>query len=254
MYTLSVGAIFKNESHCMKEWIEHYLFHGVDHFYLINDKSTDSSVEVLQEYIDRGLVDLFERDQPMYIGRQADLYTLFILPRLSETQWLLMVDLDEFMWSPMNVNMKDTLQYCCQYKQIQVSQTRFGSNGHEDQPQSLVAGFTKREQNPPLSEPFKYFVQSDVGFRSLGIHVAVFEDPAMYGDGSFILINSEWFTLNHYNCQSKSYWKTVKMTRGDADNWKVRTMELFNELDLNEVEDTRLLEQNKSLLASLVNV
>ena len=44
------------------------------------------------------------------------------------------------------------------------------------------------------------------------------------------------------------------MTRGDADNWKVRTMELFNELDLNEVEDTRLLEQNKSLLASLVNV
>ena len=44
------------------------------------------------------------------------------------------------------------------------------------------------------------------------------------------------------------------MTLGDADNWKVRTMELFNELDLNEVEDTRLLEQNKSLLASLVNV
>jgi hypothetical protein len=254
MYTLSVGAIFKNESHCIKEWIEHYLFHGVDHFYLINDKSTDSSVEQLKEYIDRGIVDLFEVDHPMYLGRQAHLYTVLILPHISETQWLLIVDLDEFMWSPMNVNMKSTLQYLSQYKQIQVSQTLFGSDGHDDQPRSIVAGFTKREQNPSFSKPFKYFIKTDVQFTSLGVHGAKFEDSVMYEAKTFILINPEFFTLNHYNCQSKSYWKTVKMTRGDADNWKVRTMELFNELDLNEVEDTRLLEQNRPLLASLVDV
>lgn len=251
MYTLSVGAVFKNEAHCMKEWIEHYLFHGVDHFYLINDNSTDSSVEILQPYIKRGVVDLFEGGLPIYSGRQRDMYTIHILPRISETKWLLMVDLDEFMWSPMNVNMKDTLKLCSRIKQIQVGETRFGSNGHDDQPKSLVAGFTKRESKPPTDRPFKYFIQCDVQYESIGVHIAKFTDHSFYAQETFILVNPECFTLNHYNCQSRTFWTTVKMTRGDADNWKVRTMELFDELDLNEVEDTRLLEQNASLLTPL---
>jgi hypothetical protein len=36
-YYLSVGAIFKNESMILKEWIEHYLHHGFEHIYLINE-------------------------------------------------------------------------------------------------------------------------------------------------------------------------------------------------------------------------
>ena len=40
MYNLSVGALFKNESHALEEWLEHYLYHGADHFYLINDGSS----------------------------------------------------------------------------------------------------------------------------------------------------------------------------------------------------------------------
>jgi len=39
---LGIGAVFKNESHIMIEWIEHYLSHGVDTIYLINDESTDN--------------------------------------------------------------------------------------------------------------------------------------------------------------------------------------------------------------------
>ena len=42
MYKLSVGTIFKNEEHIIKEWIEHYLYHGVEHFYLIDDNSDDN--------------------------------------------------------------------------------------------------------------------------------------------------------------------------------------------------------------------
>ena len=50
-YFFSIGAIFKNESHILKEWVEHYLFHGVDHMFLINDKSTDNYLEILEPYI-----------------------------------------------------------------------------------------------------------------------------------------------------------------------------------------------------------
>ena len=45
-YKLSVGGVFKNEAHSIKEWIDHYLFHGADHFYLINDGSTDNTLSI----------------------------------------------------------------------------------------------------------------------------------------------------------------------------------------------------------------
>ena len=41
-YYLSIVAIFKNESWILKEWIEHYLNQGVDHFFLIDNGSTDN--------------------------------------------------------------------------------------------------------------------------------------------------------------------------------------------------------------------
>jgi glycosyltransferase involved in cell wall biosynthesis len=104
-YNLSVGAIFKNESHSIKEWIMHYLHHGVEHFYLINDNSTDNFMEILQEYIDKDIVTLFNVDEPYYLGRQRNLYNRHILPLLKESKWLLMVDLDEYVWSKLDINL-----------------------------------------------------------------------------------------------------------------------------------------------------
>mgnify|MGYP001268319372 CR=1 FL=1 len=61
-YYLSVATIFKNESWSMKEWLEHYYFHGVDHVYLVNDFSSDRYLPILQPYIDMGFVTLFHND------------------------------------------------------------------------------------------------------------------------------------------------------------------------------------------------
>lgn len=60
VYGLAVAAIFKNEEHSMVEWIEHYLRRGAEHFYLIDDGSTDRSVEFLKPYIDAGQVTLLQ--------------------------------------------------------------------------------------------------------------------------------------------------------------------------------------------------
>ena len=130
MHTLSVGAVFRNESDSIQEWIEHYLFHGAEHFYLINDDSTDNSVQVLQPYVDAGFVTLYNASWGRYLGRQRDIYNHYILPHLNETKWLLMVDLDEYMWSPMDVNLCSILAQCEHLGQIQVRDTLFGSNGH----------------------------------------------------------------------------------------------------------------------------
>ena len=35
-YKLVIVAIFKNEAIAMREWLEHYIRQGVEHFYIIN--------------------------------------------------------------------------------------------------------------------------------------------------------------------------------------------------------------------------
>ena len=109
-YKLSIGSMFKNESHSIREWIRHYLLHGVEHFYLINDNSTDNFMEQIKEYVDLNIITLFNVDEPYYLGRQRNLYNKHILPIAKETQWLLMVDLDEYVWSKLDVNLVNVLK------------------------------------------------------------------------------------------------------------------------------------------------
>ena len=59
MHKLSIGAIFCNEAPSLKEWLDHYINRNVDHFYLINDNSNDNFKEVLDPYIQKGYITLF---------------------------------------------------------------------------------------------------------------------------------------------------------------------------------------------------
>lgn len=246
-YYLSVGAMFKNESHSIQEWITHYLHHGVDHFYLINDKSTDNSVERIQPYIDKGLITLFHVEEPYYLGRQRNLYNRHILPLLKESQWLLMIDLDEYVWSPRSSSLPHILRHSEHLGQIQLKETIFGSNGHIKQPAAIIPSFTKREPlNTTRSKKIKYFVNSNYEFTSLNIHHADFT-KSEYMQTNCIISDGAYFQLNHYNCQSLEFWTQVKCSRGDADNYLVRVESGHSEYDMNDEEDLGLYNQNKEL-------
>ena len=70
----------------------------------------------------------------------------------------------------------------------------------------------------------------------------------------FIVLNDPYFVLNHYNCQSENFWKHVKCRRGDADEYKVRDMELFKLNDQNDVEDTRLRDVNAAMVLCVPDI
>jgi hypothetical protein len=251
MYTLSVCALFKNESHILKEWIEHYLYHGVEHFYLLNDESTDNYQECLEPYLDK--VTLINVDMPRFTGRQKDIYNTYMLPRLQETQWLLIVDVDEFVWSPRSIDLKHILRYSEYYAEIQFPQSLYGSNGHKTQPVSVVKSFTKRRAcqfGQSRTNGYKYFINSSFPFKTLGVHMAI---PAREEDekNRWIVINDNCFVLNHYSSQSYEYFVNKKCTRTDADQFKTLQASDFPEFDTNEVEDMGLYEQNKELIERL---
>jgi len=234
MYKLAVGALFKNESHIIKEWIEHYLARGVEHFYLIDDNSTDGFMSEIAPYMNR--ITLFTANWTYYLGRQKDMYNRFILPHIKETQWLLMVDMDEFMWAATK-DLTQVLEGCRGLSQIQVQCTFFGSNGHITQPPSVVKYFTKR-QGILNDGSRKYFINTDYEFTALYIHHAECTNKEK---GHFLLLD-HLFRMNHYSCQSLEFWKNNKCKRGDSDDYRVRTEADFAALDLNEVEDLGLIE------------
>ena len=253
-YYLSVGAMFKNESHGIKEWILHYLHHGVEHFYLINDNSTDNSVNIIQEYVDKGLVTLFNVDEPYFYGRQRFIYNKYILPLIKESKWLLMVDLDEYVWSQKEINLQNVLRGFENYGQVQIHEHVFGSCGHIEQPTHIVKSFIKRQHHNPFVDrgKLKYCVNSSYEFSSLNIHHANFTINEYDKDASkFILVFPDYLVVNHYNCQSQELWNNVKCTRGDADNYLVRTPEDFNFFDKNDMDDVDLYFQNLLLYADI---
>ena len=245
-YYFSVGAIFKNESHSIKEWIEHYLHHGVEHFYLINDNSDDNSVEVIQEYIDKNIVTIFNVNEPYYLGRQRNLYNRHILPLIKETKWLLMADIDEYVWSPIDIHLPNVLKPAEYLGQIQIKQKLFGSNGHIIQPSQIVKEFTKRRSL--IDDNRKYIINSSHDFSSLNVHHADFTTKDYINDiTKCMLVNPEYFINNHYCCQSQEFWNNVKCSRGDSDNYLQRTPADFYNYDINEEEDLGLYNQNIEL-------
>ena len=250
MHFLSVGAVFRNESDGIVEWIKHYLHHGVDHFYLINDNSDDDTVSKIQEYIDKGIVTLYHAKENYYLGRQRNVYNRFFLQHMQQkdTQWLLIVDLDEYVWSPRAVHLGSILRLeCSELGQIQIQQYLYGSNGHVKQPESIVKHFTKRSHAPLRC--LKYFINSNFEFTSINIHHADFAVEANKTNASvFIIINMDFFLFNHYSCQSVEFWQNIKCTRGDGDAYIQRDMTRFHEIDVNDVEDTRLLEHYMDIL------
>jgi hypothetical protein len=91
---LSLGAIFKNEAFIMEEWISHYIDEGVEHFYLIDNGSTDNYKEILDKFGSK--ITLFVDPKR---HAQAELYNKYFKPVNRMNTWMIIVYLDEFMYS-----------------------------------------------------------------------------------------------------------------------------------------------------------
>nr|UZT28781.1 glycosyl transferase family 2 [Nucleocytoviricota sp.]UZT29057.1 glycosyl transferase family 2 [Nucleocytoviricota sp.] len=255
MYYFTIGAIFKNEAHILKEWLEHYFYHGIEHIYLINDYSTDNFFEILKPYIDKQKVTLYNCDiDKKWLGMQEEKYNDFFQKNLSETKWFGIVDLDEFLYSPLEIDVKKIIKKYESYNQLQINWVHFGSSMLENQPDNVIENFIYRGKyncikNGPNGRynSYKSIVKTDKTVK-LGIHAHIYNNSSSSKNVSFNEINTP-LLINHYAIQSKEYWQNIKMTRGDVNFWYdkqgwERNMKLFYEMDNNEIKDERLKEQN----------
>jgi len=233
MYYLSVLAIFKNETTNLKMWIEHYLWQGVEHFYLIDNNSDDNPLSILQEYIDNGIVTYYflpekykQREYYQYVFDNANLK--------KETFWLAICDLDEFFFGvdkSLRIKLR-TLQD--NYDYILCNWKMFGSDGHQTQPEDIRRDITFRKRD--LWAETKYIFKPQIIDNSsrISIHTLININVRRKRLANVLI------QLNHYPIQSLEFFQKIKMTRGAADSHcseNVRDMTYFNNYDTNEYCD-----------------
>ncbi|MGA8163723.1 MAG: glycosyltransferase family 92 protein [Waddliaceae bacterium] len=110
-YYLSLCAIFRDEARFLKEWIEFHRLVGVEHFYLINHLSGDDYKSVLAPYIKRKIVELHQckhqiTDPGRWSSIQTSAYQKIIDKSAKETEWLTILDTDEFLFPVKENNLK----------------------------------------------------------------------------------------------------------------------------------------------------
>lgn len=125
-YAISICTIFKDEAPYIKEWIEFHSMMGVDHFYLYNNGSTDNYLEILQPYIDEGLVTLVDfPGEKMQLKAYCHFYEQFA----SVTQWVSFLDIDEFICPNTALNIKQWIKSYERFPIILVYWKMFGTSG-----------------------------------------------------------------------------------------------------------------------------
>lgn len=264
MYSISVVAMFKNESNIIKDWIEHYLAEGVDHFYLIDNGSTDDTNDKISRYL--SYTTLIKDARRMETGTQTFLLNHLYLNKIkSETEWLIICDVDEYIYARNRcVQIMDVLKKLPpNVEKIWIPWKCFGSNGHTTQPKDVTRGFTKRKADISLQMEHGKVIcrtQNLTSIVSAGNMVELSEnnvyylcngqrlDQCKYTDAVFKILNLH---MNHYMLMSEEYYKNTKCVRGGGETGHTTnkfTMPAFYNMDktFNEVVDIELSKKTYS--------
>jgi hypothetical protein len=225
---LTVLAIFKNESHIMREWLEHYSAEGADSFYLIDNGSDPEHAAKTDEAIAQyGATVTLVRDATPHA--QVRLYNeaarsltegFKVLGVTTNSGWLLVVDLDEFMYA----SDSQTLAVYLRSRPPHVGAVAarwltFGSSGLLRQPDRVVDGFLRRAAYPlDTLREVKTAVRLEA-LQALAVHEhrlrPGFVTEAWLYDSEKEIAEAP-LRLNHYVLQSRSWFDAVKATRGDV--------------------------------------
>lgn len=125
-YYLSACTCFKNEAPYLKEWIDYNQLIGFDHFYLYNNNSSDHFREVLKPYMEKGVITLIDYPE---IPCQPGVYEHWYNNFRHDTNWVTLIDVDEFYCPFKDVSLKDWLERNCRYPTLLVYWKMFGTNG-----------------------------------------------------------------------------------------------------------------------------
>lgn len=260
---LGICTIQRDRAPWIKEWVAFHYLMGFRKFYFFAHNCKDNTSEVLVELQKRFDIKAFvlsaDVDRPQLKSYQYA-YDNFA----HEVDWMAFIDGDEFLFPTNTDGMCDALERFS-YERISalgVWWSCFGSSGHIDEPAGLLT--ENYRHRAPLNWEANRHIKSIVMGRQMGrVHMRknahLFDTPFGTVDENFRKISSGFsidcestyalFRINHYACQSYSFYTGFKMHSGaaDADSSLIRPRSWWDMYDRNEEYDTSLVRFSEKL-------
>ncbi|MDR2795370.1 MAG: glycosyltransferase family 92 protein [Spirochaetaceae bacterium] len=230
-YDLGIAAIMKNEGPYIKEWIEYHKALGVEKFYLYDNESGDNTKDILNEYIQSGIVE-YHYFPGKGCKTQIQAYADAVRRYRNKVKWLAVIDIDEFIVPVIKNKIIDVINdlesgiWQKKHKNLHGFAARwvpYGYNGHYKKPEGLVIKNFNRNSGPVT------LMKSIVNPRAAFFTAPSSLHTPMYLDMSFgvtetgekhpweapISINS--IRVNHY--VTKSYEEYKQKILRNSKNW-----------------------------------
>ncbi|MBQ6434246.1 MAG: glycosyltransferase family 92 protein [Bacteroidaceae bacterium] len=241
---LAVCAIAKDEGPYFKEWIEWHLSQGVDHFYIYDNESSDGTREILQPYIDSGVVEY--KYWPGH-RRQLAAYDDCLDHYRLASRWIAFIDLDEFIVPVKDASIPAFLKRFETFAAVEINWLVYGSGGHKTKsPGTMMERF--RFHSLPghrLNRHVKSIINPREVFTMIGCHEAAkISGSIADSHGQPVTKNfrerepqQDIIRINHYAVRSYEEF-LEKQARGRASGTqKTVRSEYFEQYDLNDIED-----------------
>ncbi len=253
LYDLAVVATLYNEGHYVKEWLDYNLAAGVDHFYLYDHESTDNFKEVLQSYIDAGIV-----TYTFFPGKAAmfPIYTDALEKYKFFCRYISFIDADEFIFPQNNKSIVEVTDEILPDKPyaggLAINWNCFGSNHLEkaDYSKGVLERFTRRAANDfETNNTVKDIVNPRrISYFDCPHKMNYFEKFfSVNEDGGLVFtlhnapVTDKKIVINHYYVKSFEEY-ILRSNGGDGIYDKnSRSEEKFHEADRNEIFDDSIL-------------
>ena len=150
LYDLAFVSIMKDEGSYIKEWLDYHLLAGVNHFFIYDNESEDNFKEILQPYIDSGLVTYI-----FYPGkvRQMPAFNAAVRDFKFFCRYMAFIDADEFVLPKSKPTIPEVVNEILadnsKSAALGINWIFFGSNGHDkaDYTRGVLDRFTARDAN-----------------------------------------------------------------------------------------------------------
>lgn len=160
-YRFSLAACARWEARYISEWLSYHRSIGIDHVYLYcNDDDPSELYQAVLPFLNGNEPFVTFVHYP-FPGLQFQMYFHFARNYIHETEWMMFLDVDEFLFIRSKEDINRFVQgFPSDMDALYFNWCSFGSNGHKTRPiGSVLLNYTRREET---ATPFtKVFIKSN---------------------------------------------------------------------------------------------
>lgn len=235
-----ICAIAKCENLYIKEWVDYHLNLGFDHIYLYDNNEIDG--ERISEVIDDDRVTIvnYRGRHQLSCETQVKAYNECYRTYAVDYDWIMFIDIDEFLTLNDHDNIKDFLEqpWCRKANAIRFHWLCYSDSGnlhYEDVP--VLDRFTELCSNNDVNKYYKQIYRTNISkFKMMNVHYCDYITGIKYPDGSdarYVLqttdpnIRHDVGYVRHYVTKSLDEFIDIKYKRRGKGSSKTRLNKEF---------------------------